>query len=205
MGAGRADALVLVVDAGARAERLLQLVRPDQGRRPPLPIDVEHLARDVDVPLRGDLLEDQLHREQRLKRLRADRLVRARVQGRRRRHRQVGDQVVPGRGHLVLGQEELVGAGGLRHGGKGTERCMLACHALRRVTRAHPKRLFSPVAGRPLTRAALEVVVLRTVHGVHNRHFRCCRSDRGADRDTERPDRVRSPHVRVRDGRPRGC
>ena len=51
--AGRRDALVLVVDPGRRAERLLQPVRAEQRRRPPQPVDVEHLARDLDVLLRA--------------------------------------------------------------------------------------------------------------------------------------------------------
>ena len=49
--AGGRDALVLVVDPRRRAERLLQPVRPVQRRRPPQPVDVEHLVGDVDVPL----------------------------------------------------------------------------------------------------------------------------------------------------------
>ena len=63
--AGRRDALVLVVDLGRRAERLLEPVRAVQRRRPPQPVDVEHLVGDVDVPVLGDLLQDQVHREQR--------------------------------------------------------------------------------------------------------------------------------------------
>ena len=123
-----ADALVLVVDARRRAERLLELVRPVQRRGPPLAVDVQNLARDLDVPLRGDLLQDQVHREERLERLRADRLVRARMQRRGRGLRQVGDEVVPGRGHLILGEDVLVGARGEGHGGKGTERWPSRAH-----------------------------------------------------------------------------
>ena len=115
---GRADALVLVVDARRRAEGLLELVGTVQRRGPPLAVDVEDLAGDLDVPLGGDLLQDQVHREQRLEGLRADRLVRAGVQRRGRRLGQVGDQVVPGRGHLILGEDELVGARRRGHGGK---------------------------------------------------------------------------------------
>ena len=51
--AGRADALVLVVDPGRGAERLLEPVGPEQRRRPPQPVDVEHLAGDLDVALRA--------------------------------------------------------------------------------------------------------------------------------------------------------
>ena len=51
--AGRRDALVLVVDPRRRAERLLEPVRPVQRRRPPQPVDVLHLVRDVDVATRS--------------------------------------------------------------------------------------------------------------------------------------------------------
>ena len=37
----------------------------NSGRRPPLPVDVEHGAGDVDVPVLAHLLEDEVHREQR--------------------------------------------------------------------------------------------------------------------------------------------
>ena len=71
MRAGGRDALVLVVDACRGAERLLQAVRPEQRRRPPLAVHVEDAAGDVDVPLGGDLLHDQVHREQRREVVRA--------------------------------------------------------------------------------------------------------------------------------------
>ncbi len=105
--AGRRDAFVLVVDVRRGAERLLEPVRPVQRRRPPQPVDVEHLAGDVDVALRRDLLEDEVHREQRGEVVGAGRLQRAGVQGRRRRARQVGDDVVPLRRHLGLVQHDL--------------------------------------------------------------------------------------------------
>ena len=106
--AGRRDALVLVVDARRRAERLLQPVRPEQRARPPQPVDVEHLVGDVDVLLGRDLLQDQVHREQRRQVVRADRLTGAGVQHRRRRGRQVVQHVVPAGRHLVLVEQDLV-------------------------------------------------------------------------------------------------
>ena len=110
---GRRDALVLVVDPGRRAERLLQPVRPVQRRRPPQPVDVEHLRRDVDVPVLRHLLQDQIHREQRGQVVRADRLAGARMQHRRRWRRQVVQHVVPAGRELVLRQQDLRrGAGG---------------------------------------------------------------------------------------------
>ena len=105
--AGRADALVLVVDAGRRVEQPLQAARPEQRARPPQPVDVEHAAGDVDVALAGDLLLDQRHREQRGEVVGPDRLVGARVQRRRRRRRQVGDHVVPTGRELRLVEQDL--------------------------------------------------------------------------------------------------
>ena len=54
--AGRRDALVLVVDPGRGAERLLEAVRPEQRRGPPLAVDVQHRAGDLDVAVAGHLL-----------------------------------------------------------------------------------------------------------------------------------------------------
>jgi hypothetical protein len=105
---GGADAFVLVVDARRCAELLLQPRGAEQRARPPYPVHVEHLAGDVDVALRRDLLLDQCHREQRRQVVGPDRLVRARVQRRRRRRRKVGDDVVPRGRHLRLGEVDLV-------------------------------------------------------------------------------------------------
>ena len=104
--AGR-DALVLVVDLGRRAEGLFQTVRTDQRRRPPQLEDLAHRLGDRDLTLGGHLLHDQFHREQRRQVVRTDRLHRARVQHRRRRHGQVGGDVVPVLGHLALVEQEL--------------------------------------------------------------------------------------------------
>jgi hypothetical protein len=65
-------------------------VGPVERRGPPQLVDVEHLAGDVDEPVAGDLLEDQVHREQRREVVGPDRLERARVQRRWWRRRQVG-------------------------------------------------------------------------------------------------------------------
>ena len=110
---GRGDALVLVVDPGGRVEQLLQAAGPEQRRRPPQLVDVEDRAGDVHVRVAGDLLADQLHREQRREVVRPDRLARARVQRRRRWRRQVGDDVVPLGRDLRLIKDEL---GPLAHG-----------------------------------------------------------------------------------------
>ena len=113
VAAGGRDAFVLVVDLGRRAQRLLQAVGADQRGRPPQLEDLAHRLGDRDLALGGHLLQDQFHREQRRQVVRAHRLQRARVQHRRRRHRQVGGDVVPVRGHLALVEQEL---GGRAHG-----------------------------------------------------------------------------------------
>ncbi len=104
---GRADALVLVVDACRGVEHLLQTVGAEQRRRPPQPVHVEHAAGDVDVAVLRDLLHDERHREQRRKVVGPDRLHRARVQRRRRRRGEVRNDVVPLRRDLIFAQQDL--------------------------------------------------------------------------------------------------
>ena len=57
--AGRADALVLVVDVGRRVQRLLQAARAEQRRGTPLRVDLAHRAGNLDLALGADLLQDQ--------------------------------------------------------------------------------------------------------------------------------------------------
>src|SRR5437867_2542074 len=80
VAAGRAHALVLVVDVRRRAERLLQAPRAIERGGPPQPQDVAHLVGDLDPALAADLLLDQLHREQRREIGGADRLLGARME-----------------------------------------------------------------------------------------------------------------------------
>ena len=94
--AGRTDALVLVVDARRRLQGLLEAAGAEQRRRTPLAVHVAHRPGNLDLALGRDLLLDQRHREQRREIVRAERLQRARMQGRRARRRQVGGEVVPG-------------------------------------------------------------------------------------------------------------
>ncbi len=75
VAARRAHALVLVVDAGGRLERLLEAARAEQRRRTPLPVDVAHGPGDLDLALRRDLLLDERHREQRREVVGAERLA----------------------------------------------------------------------------------------------------------------------------------
>ena len=108
---GRADALVLVVDVGRGIEDLLEPVGPVERRRAVQRVRVADRVRDLDLALGADLLEDQRHREQRLEVGGPDRLVGPRVERRRRRHRQVGRDVVPGPRDPVLVEDELRAAG----------------------------------------------------------------------------------------------
>ena len=123
---GRAHALVLVVDPGRRAESLLQPGRAEQRGRTPEPVDVEHPAGDLDVLVSRDLLQDQVHREQRRQVIGAHRLSGARVQHGRRWRRQVVEDVVPARRLVALGEMDLVagvGHGSAWHAGVHSARC----------------------------------------------------------------------------------
>ena len=101
-------ALVLEVDVGGRIEGLLQGGGADERRRAPELVGFAHLVRDGDVALGRDFLLNQLHREERRQRFRADRLVRAGVQRRRRRRLQVRGDVVPLLGYLRFIEVELL-------------------------------------------------------------------------------------------------
>ncbi len=104
--AGRRDALVLVVDPRRRAERLLQRVGPPQGRRPPAGQQLEDAVRDVDPAVLTDLLLDEVHGEDRRQGVRADGLP-VGSEGRRRRFRQIGGEVVPLAGHFFGREQDL--------------------------------------------------------------------------------------------------
>ena len=80
--AGGRDAFIFEVDFCRRAELLFQPARADQRRRAPHAEDVAHGLGNVDLPLGRDLLEDQLHRKQRLEIGGADRLLGAGMQDR---------------------------------------------------------------------------------------------------------------------------
>jgi hypothetical protein len=107
VAAGGTDALVLVVDVGGRIERALQPHGADQRGWPPEFVDLAHLFGHGDVPLLGNLLEDQFHREERGERLRADRLMGAGMERRRQRRWQVGGDVVPLLGKVAFAQQDL--------------------------------------------------------------------------------------------------
>jgi hypothetical protein len=107
VAAGRAHAFVLVVDAGRRAERFLQPPRAVERRGAPQAVDVAHLVGDLDPALLADLLLDQFHGEQRGEVRRADRLLGAGMQHRRRRRLEVGLDVVPLGRDVLLVEREL--------------------------------------------------------------------------------------------------
>ena len=98
--AGRAYAFILVIDACRRIQRLFQSPRPVQGRGPPLFEDVPHRFRDIDVTFTAHFLLNHRHREDGREVVRRDGLPGARVQYRRRRFRQVRDDVIPACGYV---------------------------------------------------------------------------------------------------------
>src|ERR1019366_8407469 len=107
VAAGRAAALVLVVDVSRRIEDLLEPTGPEEGTGPIQPIGLADRFGDLDLALGADLLADQGHREERGEVGRADRLAGARMKDRRRRDRQICGDVVPGPRDLVFREQEL--------------------------------------------------------------------------------------------------
>ncbi len=104
--AGRTGPFVLVIDLRRGLQRGLQAVGPEQGRRPPEPVDLAHRLRDRDPALGRDLLLDEGHREDGGERLGADGLaIRSQRWGGGMGH--VGDDVVPGGGDLGLVEQDL--------------------------------------------------------------------------------------------------
>ena len=107
VAAGRAAALVLVVDVGGGVEDLLQPVGPEQRAGPIQAVGLADRPGDLDLALGADLLADQGHREERGEVGRADRLAGPGVEDRCRRDRQVRHDVVPGSRDLVFREQEL--------------------------------------------------------------------------------------------------
>ena len=107
VAAGRADALVLVVDVGRRIERLLEAVGPIQRAGTVQAVRVADRFGDLDLTLARHFLADEGHREERGQVVGPDRLVRAGVERRRGRDRQVGRDVVPGARDPRFVEDEL--------------------------------------------------------------------------------------------------
>ena len=91
----------------AGAERLLEPERAVERRRPPEAVDVADGVGNRDLRVRRDLLEDQVHREERREVVGADGLAGAGMQNRLRPVRHVGRDVVPALGDRALGQGDL--------------------------------------------------------------------------------------------------
>ena len=106
--AGGRHAFVLVVDLRRRAERLLEPTRAEQRRRPPQPVDLAHRLGDLDLafgatpPAAISAIGNSGARSSG-----PTGCMRARVQHRRRRHGQVGRDVVPVARQLALVEQEL--------------------------------------------------------------------------------------------------
>ena len=94
--ADRADALVLVVDVGRRVERLLEPQRAAHRRRPPEPVDLAHRLGDLDPALGRDLLHRSLIGKSTPRKSGVTGSIVPGMQHRRRRHRHVRVDVVPG-------------------------------------------------------------------------------------------------------------
>src|SRR5436190_10608093 len=104
---GRADALVLVEDARAGPDRLLEPSSAEERRRPPEAVELQHLVGDGDLRLLAHLLPDQLHRKERRQIVRPNRLPRPRMQHRLRSRGHVGANVVPTPRKLRFLEQEL--------------------------------------------------------------------------------------------------
>ncbi len=102
VAAGRAQALVLVVDVGWRIERLLEAAGAEERAGAIEAVGIADGLRDLDLPLRAHLLSDERHREERREVVRPEGLVRARMERWWWRRREVRDDVVPGARDALL-------------------------------------------------------------------------------------------------------
>ena len=90
-------------------ERLLEPQGPAHRRRAPEPVDLAHGLGDLDPALGRDLLHHDRHREEDREEVGRHRLHRPRVEHRRRRHRHVRVDVVPGLRQPGVVQQETSG------------------------------------------------------------------------------------------------
>jgi hypothetical protein len=107
VGAGRADAFVLVVDLDGAAEGLLEIEGAPQRRRPPEKILVQDLLGDRDPALGAHLLLDEVHGEDDLHVLGPYRLARTGVKRGIHRSGHVRQDVVPLFGNLRVSEHDL--------------------------------------------------------------------------------------------------
>ena len=107
--AGRAAALVFVIDVGGRIQRLLQTAGAEERRGTPLRVQLPHFAGNFDFPFVADLLQDQAHGKERGEIVGAERLEGSGMQRRSHRRGQIGGEVVPGKRNAVLRKNILDG------------------------------------------------------------------------------------------------
>src|ERR1019366_5314451 len=88
-------------------ERLFETARAKQRRRSPLRVDLPHFFGNFDFAFGADFLKNEAHRKQRSEVVRADGFQRARVQNRRHRLGEFGNDVVPGVREAALGKVVL--------------------------------------------------------------------------------------------------
>jgi hypothetical protein len=87
----------------------------EQRRWTPLTVDIEDAARNLDITISRDLLQDEIHREEREQIIWANWIKATRMKRRGRRAGQIGNDVVPSRRHLVLREDVLVLANAVIH------------------------------------------------------------------------------------------
>ncbi len=122
VAAGGAAALVFVVDVRGRLQRLLEPHGAQQRRGTVERVDLAHLRRNLDHPLRAHFLRHEAFRKHRRHQVGRDRLARAGMQRRGQRFRKIRQQVAPVRRHFLRTKQEL---GVLAHGvtGNGKRPC----------------------------------------------------------------------------------
>ena len=97
---------------GRCAERLLQAASPKKGGRSPEFINLADRLRDLDIALLADILSEQRGQRKGREVLGRDRLFCFRVKRRHQGHRQVGVDIIPGRGQPVFFKQVF---GGVTH------------------------------------------------------------------------------------------
>ena len=107
VAAGGAAAFVFVVDVRGRLQRLLEPHGAQQRRGTVERVDLAHLRRNLDHPLRAHFLRHKAFRKHRRHQVRRDRLARAGMQRRGQRFRKIRQQVVPVGRHFLRTKQEL--------------------------------------------------------------------------------------------------
>ena len=92
---------------GRRIEGGLEPMRPIERARSIQRVSLANRLRDLDLAIRAHLLADEGHREERREVIRTEWAEGSRMEVGRRRDRQVGRDVVPAPGDVVLVEDEL--------------------------------------------------------------------------------------------------